>query len=89
MTISCGTSFYWYFSTGHDKLTRQVYIQTLQIINMKSDKRRKIFISRNELKKLYLEQKFSLTEIGKLYKCSKGTIQFWLNKYKNKNKNFK
>ncbi|MEK6955369.1 MAG: LAGLIDADG family homing endonuclease [Nanoarchaeota archaeon] len=49
---------------------------------MKSDRRRKYFIERKILKKLYLEQKFSLTEIGKLYKCSKGTIQFWLNKYK-------
>ena len=52
MTISCGTLLIG-ISALDDKLTRQVYIQILQIINMKSDKRRKIFISEMNLKIIF------------------------------------
>ncbi|HIH25636.1 hypothetical protein J4476_00015 [Candidatus Woesearchaeota archaeon] len=49
---------------------------------MKSDKRRKYFIDKYELRKLYQKDKLSMNQLKEIFKCSRGTIQFWLKKYK-------
>ena len=43
---------------------------------------RKIFILKEELKRLYLIEKLSIKELSHRYNCTKNTISYWLRKYK-------